>query len=66
MTHPHQGQVFPEAPDPILAELWQVKREINKAADYRIDILVDMANAAAERVRGQWRLEEKKNCPTSE
>lgn len=66
MTQSNQSQVFPEAPDPILAELWQVKREINMAADYRIDVLVEMANAAAERVRGQWRLEDKRDCPKSE
>ena len=55
MTQPHEHQVRSGAPDPILAELWDVKREINKAADYRIDALVDMANKAAERVRAQWR-----------
>lgn len=55
MTQPHEHQLRSQAPDPILAELWEVKREINKAADYRIDALVDMANEAAERVREQWR-----------
>jgi hypothetical protein len=55
MTQPDEHQVRSEARDPILAELWDVKREINKAADYRIDALVDMANEAAERVRAQWR-----------
>jgi hypothetical protein len=42
------------APDPILAELWEVKREINRAADYRIEALVRMANEAAKHVRVQW------------
>ena len=66
MTNPDQHQIFSEAPDPILAELWQVKREINKAAEYRIDTLVDMANEAADRVRMQWQSKEKMNCSTSE
>ena len=44
----------PGAPDAILAELWEVKREINQAASYRIDALVRMAHESAERVRQQW------------
>lgn len=48
----------PRAPDAILAELWEVKREINRAADYRIDALVRMAHESAERVRQQWRQED--------
>ncbi|WP_295434817.1 hypothetical protein [uncultured Thiodictyon sp.] len=47
----------PRAPDPILAELWEVKRELNRAADYRIDALVQMAHESAERIRQQWRQE---------
>jgi len=47
----------PGAPDAILAELWEVKREINRAADYRIDALVRMAHESAERTRKQWRQE---------
>ncbi|HYN77428.1 MAG TPA: hypothetical protein VES73_06525 [Lamprocystis sp. (in: g-proteobacteria)] len=43
------------APDDILAELWEVKREINRAADYRVDTLVQMAHETAERIRQQWR-----------
>lgn len=66
MTRTPECQTLREAPDPILAELWEAKREINKAADYRIDLLVDMANEAAEQVREQWREAEKQNCPTSE
>lgn len=54
MTPLSECQILLEAPDPILAELWEVKRAINKAADYRIDTLIDMANEAAERVRAQW------------
>lgn len=46
-----------DAPDEILAELWDVKREINRAADYRIDALVQMAHESAERIREQWRQE---------
>ena len=59
MTTRTDSQDSPAAPDPILAELWEVKYAINKEADYRIDILVDMANEAAERVRAQWRQEAK-------
>ncbi|MEA3643173.1 MAG: hypothetical protein VBE63_25015 [Lamprobacter sp.] len=54
MTYTRERRSHVEAPDPILAELWDVKREINKSADYRIDILVDMANKAAEQVQAQW------------
>jgi hypothetical protein len=54
MSHTHEQPIRCEAPDPILAELWDVKREINRAADYRVDALVEMANKAAERVRAQW------------
>lgn len=46
---------IPRAPDAVLAELWEVKREINRAADYRIDVLVQMAHESAERIREQWR-----------
>ncbi|WP_295392913.1 hypothetical protein [uncultured Thiodictyon sp.] len=46
------------APDEILAELWEVKRELNRAADYRIDVLVQMAHESAERIRQQWRQNE--------
>jgi len=47
----------PRAPDAILAELWEIRREINRAADYRIDVLVQMAHESAERIREQWRQE---------
>jgi len=43
-------QTMPEtrkAPDPILAELWETKRQINAEAGYRIDELVRMAHEAA-------------------
>jgi len=49
--------IAPCAPDAILAELWEVKREINRAADYRIDALVRMAHESAERTRELWRQE---------
>lgn len=55
MNKNHDRRSGVRAPDPILAELWEVKREINKAADYRIDTLVDMANKAAEEVKAQLR-----------
>jgi hypothetical protein len=34
-------------PDPILAELWEVKRQINAEAGYQVSKLVEMAHAAA-------------------
>ncbi len=38
------------APDPILAELWEIKRQINAEAGYDIDVLARMAHEATERV----------------
>ena len=35
------------APDPILAELWEVKRQINAESGYEIARLVEMAHEAA-------------------
>lgn len=45
----------PRAPDVILAELWEIKREINTQADYRIEALVRMAREAGDKVRREWR-----------
>lgn len=39
------------APDPILAELWEVKRQINQEAGYRVDELARMAHEAAVRIQ---------------
>lgn len=39
------------APDPILSELWEVKRQINQEADYRLENLVRMARASAAKIR---------------
>jgi hypothetical protein len=50
------------APDPIIGELWEVKREINREAEYRIEELVRMAREATERVRRQWSESEKNEC----
>ncbi len=47
------------APDPILAELWEVKRQINQEAGYNIDELSRMAHEAALRIRQQW---DKERC----
>lgn len=38
------------APDPILAELWEIKRQLNAEAGYDIDVLARMAHEATERV----------------
>lgn len=51
----------PRAPDAILAELWEVKREINRSANYDIDTLVQMAHESSERIRQQWRQGEKES-----
>ena len=42
------------APDPILAELWEVKRQFNKEARYDIGELARMAHEAALRIQHQW------------
>jgi hypothetical protein len=47
-------QTLPRAPDPIIAELWQIKRDINREAGYDINELARMAHEAAERTRQQW------------
>jgi hypothetical protein len=44
----------PRAPDPILAELWDVKRQINEQAGYRLDELTRLAEAAAAEIRRRW------------
>lgn len=38
------------APDPILAELWEVKRQLNAEAGYDVDVLARMAHEATEQV----------------
>jgi hypothetical protein len=38
------------APDPILAELWEIKRQINAEGGYDIEVLTRMAREAAERI----------------
>lgn len=42
MTGPVFAPGIPQhgrAPDPILAELWEVKRQLNAEAGYRVDVL---------------------------
>lgn len=41
-------------PDAVLAELWAVKRQINQAANYRLDALVRSAEQSARNIREQW------------
>jgi hypothetical protein len=53
MTHPHPSTLL-RIPDPILAELWDVKRQINQEAGYRLEELTRMARASAEKIRHQW------------
>lgn len=42
------------APDPILAELWEVKRQLNEAAGYRVDERARMAHEATLQVEARW------------
>ena len=48
------------APDPIIAELWEVKRQINQEAGYQIDELARMAHEATLRIQQQWDSEARK------
>lgn len=43
------------APDPILAELWEIKRQLNAEAGYDIDVLARMAHEATEQVNSDQR-----------
>jgi len=51
---PKPAELPVRAPDPILAELWEVKRQINQEAGYRIDELARMAHEATLRIQQQW------------
>ena len=44
-------------PDAILAELWEVKRQINAEAGYRLEELTRMARESAEKIRHNWELD---------
>lgn len=57
MTYPNPTTAL-RTPDPILAELWEVKRQINAEAGYRLEELTRMARASAEKIRHQWQQEE--------
>ena len=52
MIHPDPTRSL-RTPDPILAELWEVKRQI-KEAGYRLEELTRMARESAEKIRNQW------------
>lgn len=41
-------------PDPVIAELWEVKRQINAEAGYRLEELTRMAKESADKIRHQW------------
>ena len=56
MTQPDPTRSL-RTPDPILAELWEVKRKINTEAGYRLEELTRMARESAEKIRLQWRQE---------
>jgi len=53
MTNPYPSTSI-RNPDPILAELWEVKRQINEEAGYRLEKLTRMARESAEKIRNQW------------
>lgn len=52
MTRPN-ASTLTRAPDPILEELWEVKRQINQEAGYRLEELARMARETANRIRSQ-------------
>ena len=52
MTRPNPS-ISSRAPDPILAELWEVKRQINQEAGYRLKELTRMARESANHIRSQ-------------
>ena len=55
MTLLAQIQTQPmRAPDPILAELWEVKRQLNEAAGYRVEERARMAHEATLQVEACW------------
>ncbi|NEV64909.1 hypothetical protein [Thiorhodococcus minor] len=55
MTLPAKTQTQPmRAPDPILAELWEVKRQLNEAAGYRVAERARMAHEATLQVEARW------------
>ena len=56
MTYPNPPTSL-RTPDPILAELWEVKRQINAEAGYRLEELTRMARESAEKIRHQWKQE---------
>jgi hypothetical protein len=52
-TIPPESGIFYKAPDPILAELWEVKRQINEEAGYQVEFVARSAHEAAELIRLQ-------------
>ena len=50
-NHKITTDTFRQAPDPILAELWEVKRQINAEAAYDVAKLAKDAHEAAEKIR---------------
>jgi hypothetical protein len=52
MTRQHPS-ISSRTPDPILAELWEVKRQINQEAGYRLKELTRMARESASHIRRQ-------------
>ncbi|SDY20554.1 hypothetical protein SAMN05421644_1386 [Allochromatium warmingii] len=55
MKFPAQTQPKPiKAPDPILTELWEVKRQLNEAAGFCVADRARMAHEAALQIEAGW------------
>lgn len=52
-TIPPESSIFRKAPDPILADLWEVKRQINAEAGHQVEVVARSAHEAAELIRLQ-------------
>lgn len=53
MTDTHFS-VVARPPDLIMAELWEIKRQLNQEAGYRLEELTRMAKESADQIRNQW------------
>ena len=52
-TMPPESGIFHKAPDPILAELWEVKRQINEEAGYQVEVVARSTHETTELIRLQ-------------
>jgi hypothetical protein len=63
---PMESGVFRKAPDPILAELWEIKRQINEEAGYQVEVVAQRAHEAAILIRQQMAERAKTGIPPSQ